>query len=607
MIVLVWQWLLAVPIVISQAGAQELDVSERRVSPELLLLNATISDEERKQLISTIRRTYKVQDYDAIREDLRVNAPRFYSIVADLESLIRRNYEMKSKVTQRRLENYALHSPLDIQDGVGRLAKYLNENIETALEVTRKEVLFKFLQAANSIRIEEANALRKTIGDRFRFRTVGEIFGDFERSVPALYDAVLNVSETLAVGVGKIEPGTPEKYLKETTLGDHELDVLAETFAHSNAEIVLILCTCLVQTINRMSDEEIDKVRAVPREDIVLSATRWPYSVGVLNQTEIVRYALKFNSSMSVVLDARIKATKRVIAIEFDEDQQMEFVERVDILNTRMQEFLVQFAIISLVETVQNLEENDIMLLHRYVSRKAAFEDDSEIEFELSASAPQIYKMISLLMVDVEDSFKDRLRFGLDFIDRSWSLSSNDSLADEIDADLAPEIFAEMAKAYGAFATTVLVHLKEQVMHAALRLANENWIIERPEILRIIHDFTTKYHRNLLRYMRRHTPTVYSIIGPFHLLMEGKKRNAKDPAIATLLEILRAESVRVFISRVAGGRARDRWNEDSEDYFGRHFNAFSLVRALNPEQLVLLTKSFKILTPEQREIFESVA
>lgn len=41
-----------------------------------------------------------------------------------------------------------------------------------------------------------------------------------------------------------------------------------------------------------------------------------------------------------------------------------------------------------------------------------------QIEFELSASAPQIYKMISLLMVDVEDSFKDRLRFGLDFIDR---------------------------------------------------------------------------------------------------------------------------------------------------------------------------------------------
>lgn len=33
----------------------------------------------------------------------------------------------------------------------------------------------------------------------------------------------------------------------------------------------------------------------------------------VLNQTEIVRYALKFNSSMSVILDKRIMATKRVV------------------------------------------------------------------------------------------------------------------------------------------------------------------------------------------------------------------------------------------------------------------------------------------------------
>ncbi|GMS98208.1 hypothetical protein PENTCL1PPCAC_20383, partial [Pristionchus entomophagus] len=603
--VLVWQLLLLV-VFASRAGSHDLDVAEKRVSPALLFLNSTLSETERHQLISSIHRTYKVQDYDAIREDLRENAPRFYSIVADLDSLIRRNYESKSKVTQRRLENYADHSPRDLRDGAGRLAKYLNENMDTVLEVTRKEMLFKFLQAANAIRIEEANALRKTIGDRFKFRTLGEIFGDFERSVPALYDAVLNVSETLAVGVGKIEPGTPEKYMTSSTLGDHELDVLAETFAHSNAEIVLILCTCIVQSINRMSDEEINAVRAVPREDIVLSATRWPYSVGVLNQTEIVRYALTFNASMSVILDKRISQTKRVIAIEFDEDQQLEFIERIDILNTRVQEFLVQFAIISLVETVQKLEEYDIMLLHRYVARKAVYNSPDEVDFELSSSAPQIFQMTSLLMADVEDAFKDRLRFGLDFIDRSWSLSTKDSLADEIEADLAPEIFAEMAKAYGAFATTILSHLKEQVQHSALRLANENWISERPEILRVIHDFTTKYHRTLLRYMRRNTPTVYQIIGPFHLLMEGKKRNAKDPAIATILEILRAESVRVFISRVAGGRARDRWNEDSEDFFSRHFNAFALVRCLTPEQLVLLTKSFKILTPEQREIFESV-
>ncbi|GMR50915.1 hypothetical protein PMAYCL1PPCAC_21110, partial [Pristionchus mayeri] len=592
--------------VLLRAHSHELDVAERRVSPELLLLNATLGLEERRLLVSAIRRIYKVQDYDAIREDLRENAPRFYSIVADLDSLIRRNYETKSKVTQRRLEKYAEQSQVDLRDGAGRLAKYLNENIDTLLEVTRKEVLFKFMHAANAIRIEEVNTIRKTMGDRFKFKTVGEIFGDFERSVPAMYDAVLNVSETLAEGVGKIEPGTPEKYLSETTLGDHELDVLAETFANTNADVVLILCTCLVQSINRMSDEEIEKVRVVPREDIVLSATRWPFSVGVLNETEIVRYALKFNASISIVLDKKIKQTKRLIAIEFDEDQQMEFIERIDILNVRMREFLVQFAIISLVETVQKLEEYDLMLLHRYVSRKDASVDADEIEFELSSVAPHLSQMTSLLMEDVEDAFKDRLRYGLDLIDRSWSLSTNDSLADEIELDLAPEVFAEMAKAYGAFATTVLSYVKEQLMHSALRLANENWILERPEILRVIHDSTTKYHRLLLRYMRRNTPTVYQVIGPFHLLMEGKKRNAKDPAIATLLEILRAESVRIFISRVAGGRARDRWNEDTEDYFSRHFNAFALVRCLNEKQIVLLTKSFKILTPEQREIFESV-
>ncbi|GMS98223.1 hypothetical protein PENTCL1PPCAC_20398, partial [Pristionchus entomophagus] len=72
---------------------------------------------------------------------------------------------------------------------------------------------------------------------------------------------------------------------------------------------------------------------------------------------------------------------------------------------------------------------------------------------------------------------------------QSWSLSSNDSLDEE--ADLAPEIFAEMAKVYGAFATTILSHLNEQVNHSAQSLANENWISERPEILRVIHDFST--------------------------------------------------------------------------------------------------------------------
>ncbi|GMT26819.1 hypothetical protein PFISCL1PPCAC_18116, partial [Pristionchus fissidentatus] len=576
------------------------------VSPALLLLNATLSEEERRHLVSTIHRTYKVQDYDAIREDLRENAPRFYSIVADLDSLIRRNYESRGKVAQRRLEKYAENCTHDLRDGADRLAKYLNENIDLNLQVVRKEVLLKFLQAANSMRLEESNALRKTIGDRFKFMTIGEIFGDFERSVPVLYDAVLGVSETLAEGVGKIEPGTPEKYLTETTLGDHELDVLAETFANSNAEIVLILCTCIVQSINRMSDEQINMVRAIPREDVVLSATRWPFSVGVLNQTEIVRFALKFNASMCAVLEKRIVQTKRVIAIEFDEDQQMEFIERIDILNTRVQEFLVQFAMIALVETIQKLEEYDIMLLHRYVSRKLVYKDPNELEFEFSSAAPQLYQMSQLLLSDVEETFKDRLRFGLDHIDRSWSLSSKDSLADEIEADLAPEVFSEMAKSYGAFATAILEHLKLRVQYAVLRVANENWDGERAEIFRVIHEMTTKYHRTLLRYMRRENPAVYQIIGPFHLLMEGKKRNAKDPAIASLLEILRAESVRVFISRVAGGRARDRWNEDAEDFFGRHFNAFSLVRGLTQEQLVLLTKSFKILTPEQREIFESV-
>ncbi|GMS98222.1 hypothetical protein PENTCL1PPCAC_20397, partial [Pristionchus entomophagus] len=212
-----------------------------------------------QMLISTIQITYKVLGYDAIRDDPRDNAPHFYSIITYLDSLISWNYETKSKVTQMRLENYADHSPRDLRDDAGHLAistrTFRRFWTSTMIEYQRK--LFVFLDRRNAIRIEEANELRKTIGDRFKFRTLGEIFGDFERSVPALYNAVLNVSETLALGVAKIEPGTPEKYISESTLGDHELDVLAETFAHSNAEIVLILCTFIVQSMNRMSDDEV--------------------------------------------------------------------------------------------------------------------------------------------------------------------------------------------------------------------------------------------------------------------------------------------------------------------------------------------------------------
>lgn len=63
------------------------------------------------------------------------------------------------------------------------------------------------------------------------------------------------------------------------------------------------------------------------------------------------------DNGITLITDKKLsnnsRAAARQVAIEFDEDQQAEFVERVDVLNLRIRRFLVQFAIVSFVEIIQ--------------------------------------------------------------------------------------------------------------------------------------------------------------------------------------------------------------------------------------------------------------